>query len=385
MSQATLKSRLLNWMRGAGFLYECLRTAFRTGRWCFVWTARIILSGTRLGPPSGFFSVFGSLQSEGCFVRTVMNGQALSQLPDRSLIRDAGMNQNAHQPWPIFVASMSHVRLVGSSLCPMNDRKQLMKEACYGDSYYREDPSFHQFISRSCECLSGDWTSITGRFSNGYFHWMMDDLPRLAVLGLMPPETRIVVRGPLRKYQRESLQLLGIEDRVYPAGSRHLLVERFHFSSPLGMTGCSNPYAVSWLRNHFSEQFQAREGLPKKLFVIRRGKTRGVLNQDELAEKLAALDWVIIDLEDLPLDRQITVFANASHIVAEHGAALTNLLWCRPGTKVLELCADNFLNGCYEGIALCVGLDHRFEIFKADRANRIHVPLNGLLELLGEW
>ena len=30
-------------------------------------------------------------------------------------------------------------------------------------------------------------------------------------------------------------------------------------------------------------------------------------------------------------------FAEATHIVAAHGAGLVNLLWCKPGTKVIEI------------------------------------------------
>jgi hypothetical protein len=336
----------------------------------------------RFGPPTGFFRVLGSSAQEEGTVMMVMNGQSLPPLPEKSLIREAGMNQNGYQPWPIFVATIPQARLVGSTLCPMNESKHLMREACYGDFCNQEDPSFDQFIPVSSTYFPGNWTSITGRFSTGYFHWMTDDLPRLAALSLMPPDTRILMRGPLRRYQGESLGLLGIQARVHPENNRHLHIERYHFSSPVGMTGCTNPYAVNWLRKQFMNHLESQSGSPRKLFVIRRGKTRGIVNQDSLAVKLASMDWTVIDLEELGLTQQISLFSNASQIVAEHGAALTNLLWCRPGTKVVELCAETFLNGCYEAISLCLGLNHRYEIFKSDASHRINVPLDRLLTLL---
>jgi hypothetical protein len=383
MAVSTPKIRVVSWLKSCGFIYDFLKRVLRWPHYLTIEVSRIMLAPARFGPPVGFYSALEAYSPDR--IRILIHGQILPELPHRSLIRMAGMDQNGQQPWPIFTAFIPDARLVGGSLAPMDDRKRLLKEACYGDRYCMDEPSFNQCISYSSLALQGDWTSVTGRFSSGYYHWMTDDLPRLASLIHMPANTRILIREPMRKYQRESLKLLGLEERVHPVSGRHFTVERFHFSSPVGMTGCTNPFVVSWLREQYSGYLRPDTGLPEKLFVLRRGKTRGLLNQDELAEYLMHRGWVPIDLEECSFERQITLFANASQIIAEHGAALTNLLWCRPGTKVLELCAHNFLNGCYEGIALCTGLDHRFEIFEADRANRIHVPLEKLLVLVKGW
>jgi hypothetical protein len=383
MAVSTLKIRVLSWLKRCGFIYDILKRVLRWPRDLAIEVSRIILAPARFGPPVGFYSALEDYSSDR--IKVLTHGQVLPELPPRSLIRMAGMEQNGQQPWPIFTAFIPHARLVGGSLAPMDGRKRLVKEACYGDRYCMDEPSFNQCIPFSSVALQGDWTSMTGRFSSGYYHWMTDDLPRLASLRHMPPQTRILTREPLSGYQRESLRLIGLEERVHPVSGRHFTVERFHFSSPVGMTGCTNPFVVSWLREQYAGYLRPGTELPEKLFVLRRGKTRGIINQDELAENLMCRGWVAIDLEEYSIERQVALFANASHIIAEHGAALTNLLWCRPGTKVLELCAHNFLNGCYEGIALCAGLDHRFEIFKADRANRIHVPLERLLGLVKQW
>jgi hypothetical protein len=383
MAVSTLKTRVLSWLKRYGFTYQFLKKVLRWPRDLAIEVSRIILAPAHFGPPVGFYSALDAYSSDR--IRILVHGQILPELPRRSLIRMAGMEQNGQQPWPIFTAFIPHARLVGSSLAPIDDRKRLMKEACYGDRYCKDEPSFNQCITFSSVNLTGDWTSVTGRFSSGYYHWMTDDLPRLASLRHMPLQTKIITRGPLRGYQRESLRLIGLEDRVHPVSGQHFTVERFHFSSPVGMTGCTNPFVVSWLREQYAGYLRPGTGLPEKLFVLRKGKTRGVINQDELAENLMCRGWVAIDLEEYSLERQIALFANASQIIAEHGASLTNLLWCRPGTKVLELCATNFLNGCYEGIALCVGLDHRFETFEGDTANRIHVPLDRLLGLVKAW
>jgi len=45
-----------------------------------------------------------------------------------------------------------------------------------------------------------------------------------------------------------------------------------------------------------------------------------------------------VTLEDATLARQVALFSAADVIVAQHGAALGNLIWARPGTYVVEIC-----------------------------------------------
>ena len=146
------------------------------------------------------------------------------------------------------------------------------------------------------------------------------------------------------------------------------------------MTGCTNPASVKWLRENFLPH-SSKKSFPKKILIRRSGKTRGIANFDELETALKERGWSVLDLEGLSFSDQIALFAGASHIVAEHGAALTNLLWCRPGCQVLELCAENFLNGCYEGISLCGNLRYSFLVFPADSKNRFSVSL----ETITKW
>lgn len=69
---------------------------------------------------------------------------------------------------------------------------------------------------------------------------------------------------------------------------------------------------------------------------------RSIGNFDALVENLEQAGWqpVVIYLEDKSLAYQMALFQQAEIIVAQHGAALVNLLWCKPGTKVVEIVPD---------------------------------------------
>jgi len=53
-------------------------------------------------------------------------------------------------------------------------------------------------------------------------------------------------------------------------------------------------------------------------------------------------------------------------ILAAHGAGLTNFLFCRPGTKVLELVNPNYAHQMYYYLATVLGLDYHYLIGSVD-------------------
>jgi len=374
MAEASIKTNLIFRIKGWSRIFSLLK-----GIWFF--SRRIVLEGSRafgfgyrVGGPRGFFSGMKLLDS-GWWGRVLLRGQELPLLPVKSLILETGHNQNGRQPWPVFWINIKDARLVGRSLAPIDSSKKIMIEALYGSEFGAEDPSYNYSYLHSPLRLEGCWTSLISQWSSGYYHWFHDALPRLAPLAEFPEETKILIRGPLSSYQLESLEMLGLIDRIREIEGNHLIIEDYYFSSPPGMTGCTNPYVVNWLREKFLP-YQSLIETPKKFFIKRQGKTRGIINQEEIAEYFISQGWAVIDLETLSLADQIAWFANAQAIIGEHGGGFTNLVWCDAGCRVLELCSDRFLNGCYEGISLCNNLDHRYNVFVSDSFSRIHVPIS---------
>ena len=39
----------------------------------------------------------------------------------------------------------------------------------------------------------------------------------------------------------------------------------------------------------------------------------------------------------MTIKEQFKTFAEATHVLAAHGAGLVNTLWCNPGTKIIEI------------------------------------------------
>ena len=83
---------------------------------------------------------------------------------------------------------------------------------------------------------------------------------------------------------------------------------------------------------------------------------------------LVALGFQSLHCEDMDFDEQAAAFRQAEVVVAPHGAGLANLLFCRPGTKVLEIFPASLLRTCYWSLAEALGLDYAY-VFGEAREN----------------
>ena len=107
-------------------------------------------------------------------------------------------------------------------------------------------------------------------------------------------------------------------------------------------------------------------------FYATRALYRGAGNSRRSLTNLAAIGAALSDipfatvrtvvLEGLSLRDQIDLFSGARLVVAQHGAALANLVWCSPRTRVLEI-VPRVPSGVYrdhfERLSLGFGLRYR--------------------------
>ena len=147
---------------------------------------------------------------------------------------------------------------------------------------------------------------------------------------------------------------------------KHLLVP----SASNSKDGVITPHLASWLR-HFKGRPELKDVKPhRKIVVLRPGaKTRRITNSDELL--LALKGWETVDLAKMTIREQMKTFAEATHIVAAHGAGLVNLLWCNPGTKVIEIQDPKMIHKkVYPVLSHHLGLEHKLYL-----ADTVPIPL----------
>lgn len=109
---------------------------------------------------------------------------------------------------------------------------------------------------------------------------------------------------------------------------------------------------------------------------------RPLLNEPELEEMLAGLGYAIVQMSKFSPVEQVAMMAGARSIVAPHGAALTSIVFCPPGARVVEIMNPTIGTLCYFKIAQKVGLDYRMVVAEpCDAPGSMRVSLREIADL----
>jgi capsular polysaccharide biosynthesis protein len=83
---------------------------------------------------------------------------------------------------------------------------------------------------------------------------------------------------------------------------------------------------------------------PRKIFVSRIGWTgsyaathRVMLNEEKVAERLVAEGFDLVRPHTMSARQQIEAFSSAEVIVGASGSAMFNVVFCHPGTKLIDI------------------------------------------------
>jgi capsular polysaccharide biosynthesis protein len=90
-------------------------------------------------------------------------------------------------------------------------------------------------------------------------------------------------------------------------------------------------------------------------------------NEPEVKSLLKDNGFEEIFTEGMSFLEQVRLFASAREIVAPHGAGLSNLVFCQPGTRVLEVFSPNYVNGCFWALANWAQIDYYYILGTGNR------------------
>jgi len=202
-----------------------------------------------------------------------------------------------------------------------------------------------------------------------YYHWMIDDLPRLAALDHLPKDMPVLLNANLQ-FQMDTLAHLGIDrDRLRPMpaasglGVSNLLVA--HYADmprqPSGLLDVERqiawPAALDFLRTTFADWCDGPSG--KRIFISRRASSfRCLVNEAEIEAILIQRGFSSVRLEELTIAEQVRLFSQAQAVVGAHGAGFTNLAFAPKETNVLELHPPSPVPSYFTAMSAHLGQTH---------------------------
>lgn len=105
---------------------------------------------------------------------------------------------------------------------------------------------------------------------------------------------------------------------------------------------------------------QEPTGSNERLYLSRRdAKLRQLENEDTVLAALEDQGFRAFTATDTNHPEQIARFRAARTVVSVHGAGLTNLVFCQPGTQVIEIFPSNFVKSTYWWLAHRLDLRYR--------------------------
>jgi capsular polysaccharide biosynthesis protein len=245
----------------------------------------------------------------------------------------------------------------------LSDRNDILIPELSPDMYpWQKHRAFRSFFRKPTR-LAGTTLVLAARFSrHNYFHWLIETIGKaLLIRNHYQPLSsfdHIIISTQQQPYIRETLRAIGIAPSQIMDASPH---DHFTFEKGYAVNDEKNYEHVhpELVTSHRSV-FVSNKNDPQQMIYAARGrtKTRRVLNEDEIIKKLKALGLKVIHPADLSVSQQAEAFASSKLIIAPHGAALANLVFCGPGTTIIEMNSPAYRSPCYKNIAHHLSLRH---------------------------
>jgi capsular polysaccharide biosynthesis protein len=187
--------------------------------------------------------------------------------------------------------------------------------------------------------VSMPWAAIYN-----YGHFVCDCLTSLALLSHLPgTDAYPRVFPTLKPWHRRHMELLG----VAPIELDQPLYRIADVLFTNGIWQFINAPNINYrtLRDIQLRNKRAADVATGRIYITRSRITqaerfkRRFLSEAALEERLRALGFAIVAPELLDIDEQIDLFRNAELIVSCRGAALANVIYCRPDTAIVEIVA----------------------------------------------
>jgi hypothetical protein len=225
-------------------------------------------------------------------------------------------------------------------------------------------------IIRSSE--AGNVVIGCNHIHGNYFHWITQALPAIDhALRRDGQALQVALALPvLDPWQEECLRLLGYDGvkRITLDDATKLFFFRSVEFSELLNGGAAFCLSEAVYRTYS----RMRDAVPKivstgrRLYVARTDTLRRrVRNEAALVEEMRQRGFEIVVPGGLTVTEQIRLFREASLVVGPHGAGMTNIVFCEPGTIVYELVPDEYRNVCFGNLALICRLRYWADHFES--------------------
>lgn len=226
-----------------------------------------------------------------------------------------------------------------------------------GNLYVSELP-----IIAQASLLDGEHAIVKQTWDSNFGHWIVDTFPRVANISEEFPgrALRFVLNGAapsaIKDLHAASLGLFGIDsDRIDFVDRRPTFVRKAIYATPMTIPPfIKSPRTVAILEglvDRCSPQTRALYASPRKIYLTRnKYPRRNLLNESAILPEIEEAGYEVVVPEHLSLEEQICLFASASHVVGNMGAAFSSLAFSPHAVKVFALATEQMVHDYFYDI-----------------------------------
>ena len=219
-----------------------------------------------------------------------------------------------------------------------NDMLIFSDSCCYGMNP-KEHWIFNQIKLSKCKILPGSSFMLGGKAN--YWHLLSEELPYLYWFKKngfnINNFDHLIVNSIKHNFQKEIYELFEIPQNkfVHLETYPHIQSDRLVYFTP---TYQPDMEALAWVRDTILNSIDKNISTEKRIYISRQtSNSKRIKNHEEIIPLLEKFDFKIIKPEEMTLFEQVETFHNANFVIGAHGAALANLMFCKPDTNVIEI------------------------------------------------
>jgi len=210
-------------------------------------------------------------------------------------------------------------------------------------------------------------TWIAERVYHNHSHWLTAHLPKLLLLKQRGQLENVVLPSRRTDAIDASLKMLAMDPDSFSAfdDGQQLRVEKL---TVVG-TDRFRPELLRLVPAAFNvPQAHSRK---RRIYISREGATRRrFLDEDRAWGMLKAAGFERVRMEDLTFAQQVKLMSETQVLCGPHGAGLTNMLFCPPGTDIIEIADLTFPNPNFYALASALG--HRYWLLPGQGVGQKH-------------
>lgn len=268
------------------------------------------------------------------------------------------------------VVKMEGARVLANPFCVIAPGDKILTEFSSSPDLLLNGrhPVFQYFRLPRMKFLKGETLLLASLCDNNYYHWLFQIIPKLVYLqkaGLQLDHfDHILMRHFNENYGfiRELARVFEIPlEKVRFIDTQKDLAQPSVIYSQVGCESLTfTPFfwhPQKWVCDYLGGEFL--NSLPKptvktydKIFLNRKNLAhRNIQNSDQYESYLLSKGFKEIEPSDYSIADQASIFSAARVIVAPHGAALSNLVFCCPATRVVEIRARQHTHLHYDAFS----------------------------------